>query len=186
MSFKNQCSHWCGNLHRISESRTSYTVGALIERPAEKFFIYKFLSAKRCYLSIIYSEIRTFFRAVNDRPYKKNYTIFRHPFVGDGFPVPRNSQTCMGRDGEPVPYDALTVSPSNSNLPLCCLTPSVSQMPSIFHKTPPNFYRKIFPADLQLIYIPFIFVLHNPRILRTYTVPEEESLWQTQPILRKR
>ena len=27
----------------------------------------------------------------------------------------------MGRDGEPVPYDALTVSPSNSNLR--CLSP---------------------------------------------------------------
>ena len=32
-------------------------------------------------------------------------TIYRHPFVGDGFPVPRNSETCMGRDGRPVPYE---------------------------------------------------------------------------------
>ena len=29
--------------------------------------------------------------------------IYRHPFVGDGFPVPRISETCMGRDGKPVP-----------------------------------------------------------------------------------
>ena len=42
--------------------------------------------------------------------------IYRHPFVGDGFPVPRNSETCMGRDGKPVPYDAFTVGPPNSNL----------------------------------------------------------------------
>ena len=42
--------------------------------------------------------------------------IYRHPFVGDGFPVPRNSETCMGRDGKPVPYDAFTVGPTNSNL----------------------------------------------------------------------
>ena len=41
-------------------------------------------------------------------------TIYRHPFVGDGFPVPRNSETCMGRDGKPVPYDAFTVGPTNS------------------------------------------------------------------------
>ena len=26
-------------------------------------------------------------------------------FVGDGFPVPRNSQTHMGQDGKPVPYE---------------------------------------------------------------------------------
>ena len=45
-------------------------------------------------------------------------TIYRHPFVGDGFPVPRNLETCMGRDGKPVPYDAFTVGPSNSNLSL--------------------------------------------------------------------
>ena len=37
-------------------------------------------------------------------------------FVGDGFPVPRNSQTHMGRDGKPVPYEAFTIGPSNSNL----------------------------------------------------------------------
>ena len=41
--------------------------------------------------------------------------IYRHPFVGDGFPVPRNSETCLGRDGKPVPYDAFTVGPTNSN-----------------------------------------------------------------------
>ena len=35
-------------------------------------------------------------------------------FVGDGSPVPRNSETCMGRDGKPVPYDAFTVGPTNS------------------------------------------------------------------------
>ena len=40
-------------------------------------------------------------------------TIYRHPFVGDGFPVPRNSETCMGRDGKPVPYDAFMVGPTN-------------------------------------------------------------------------
>ena len=39
---------------------------------------------------------------------------YRHPFVGDGFPVLRNSETCMGRDGKPVPYDAFTVGPTNS------------------------------------------------------------------------
>ena len=44
--------------------------------------------------------------------------IYRHPFVGNGFPVPRNSETCLGRDGEPVPYDAFTVGPSNSILSL--------------------------------------------------------------------
>ena len=42
--------------------------------------------------------------------------VHRHPFVGDGFPVPRNSETRMGRDGKPVPYDAFTVGPTNSNL----------------------------------------------------------------------
>ena len=47
-------------------------------------------------------------------------TIYRHPFVGDGFPVPRNSETCMGRDGKPVPYDAFTVGPPNSNLSVFC------------------------------------------------------------------
>ena len=41
--------------------------------------------------------------------------IYRHPFVGDGFPVPRNSETRMGRDGKPVPYDAFTVGPTNSS-----------------------------------------------------------------------
>ena len=40
--------------------------------------------------------------------------IYRHPFVGDGFPVPRNSETCLGRDGKPVPYDAYTVGLTNS------------------------------------------------------------------------
>ena len=42
-------------------------------------------------------------------------TIYRHPFVGDGFPVPRNPETCLGRDGKPVPYDAFTVGPTNSS-----------------------------------------------------------------------
>ena len=46
-------------------------------------------------------------------------TIYRHPFVGDGFPVLRNSETCVGRDGKPVPYDAFTVGPTNSNLSAC-------------------------------------------------------------------
>ena len=49
-------------------------------------------------------------------------TIYRHPFVGDGFPVPRNLETCMGRDGKPVPYDAFTVGPPNSNLSLSFLS----------------------------------------------------------------
>ena len=31
-------------------------------------------------------------------------------------PVPRNSETCLGWDGKPVPYDAFTVGPSNSIL----------------------------------------------------------------------
>ena len=44
-------------------------------------------------------------------------TIYRHPFVGDGSPVPRNSETCMVRDGKPVPYDAFSVGSPNSNLP---------------------------------------------------------------------
>ena len=51
-------------------------------------------------------------------------TIYRHPFVGDGFPVPRNSENCMGRDGKPVPYDAFTVGPTNSQFfkPAHCLS----------------------------------------------------------------
>ena len=35
-------------------------------------------------------------------------------------PVPRNSETCMGRDGKPVPYDAFTVGPTNSQF-ICLL-----------------------------------------------------------------
>ena len=49
--------------------------------------------------------------------------IYRHPFVGDGFPVPRNSETCVGRDGKPVPYDAFTVGPRNTNFPRFCVDP---------------------------------------------------------------
>ena len=51
-----QCSHWRGNLHRIPGSRTSYAVGALIERPAEKFLIFRFLSAKRFHLTGIFAK----------------------------------------------------------------------------------------------------------------------------------
>ena len=41
--------------------RLSYPVGALIERPAEKFSIFTFLSAKRCLLTGIHSGIRHMF-----------------------------------------------------------------------------------------------------------------------------
>ena len=47
----NQSADWCGNLHRISCSFSSYPVGALIERPAGKVSIFVFLSAKRCNLT---------------------------------------------------------------------------------------------------------------------------------------
>ncbi|MGN1026967.1 MAG: hypothetical protein ACI4P4_11255, partial [Faecousia sp.] len=52
-------------------------------------------------------------------------------------------------------------------------------------QTNPQFCRKIFLADSQLVYIPFIFASHNPAIVEPYEVPEEESLWQKRPILRK-
>ena len=66
----------------------------------------------------------------------------RHPFVGDGFPVPRNSETRMGRDGKPVPYDAFTVGPTNSQF---VYLPSKTDMHIIlylsklyiFHRAPP-------------------------------------------------
>ena len=65
-----QCSHWRGNLHRIPGPRTSYAVGALIERPAEKFLLFRFLSAKRFLLPDIWYKIGTFPRALNERPYE--------------------------------------------------------------------------------------------------------------------
>ena len=57
-------------------------------------------------------------------------------------PVPRNSETCMGRDGKPVPYDAFTVGPTNSQF---VYLPSKTDMHIIlylsklyiFHRAPP-------------------------------------------------
>ena len=45
-----------GNLHGIPGPRTSYAVGALIERPAEKSLLSRFLSAKRCHLAGIFAK----------------------------------------------------------------------------------------------------------------------------------
>ena len=66
----NQRARWCGNLHRIPGPRTSYAVGALIERPAEKSLLSRFLSAKRFLLPDICYKIGTFPRALNERPYE--------------------------------------------------------------------------------------------------------------------
>ena len=59
-----------GNLHGIPGPRTSYAVGALIERPAEKSLLSRFLSAKRFLLPDICCKIGTFPRALNERPYE--------------------------------------------------------------------------------------------------------------------
>ena len=47
-----------------------YLVGALIERPAEKLLIFRFLSAKRFLLPDIFYKIGTFSRALNELPYE--------------------------------------------------------------------------------------------------------------------
>ena len=65
-----QSADWRGNLHRIPGPRTSYAVGALIERPAEKSLLSRFLSAKRFLLPDICYKIGTFPLALNERPYE--------------------------------------------------------------------------------------------------------------------
>ena len=45
--------------------------------------------------------------------------LYRHPFVGDGFPVPWNLKTRMGWDGKPVPYDAVRLAQQIPNFPNC-------------------------------------------------------------------
>ena len=71
-------------------------------------------------------------------------TIYRHPFVGDGFPVPRNPETCLGRDGKPVPYDAFTVGPSNSHFPASCFSrqPEFVFAGRTFHRARRTFSKK--------------------------------------------
>ena len=60
----NQSSDWCGNLHRLSVCFSSCLVGALIERPAEKFLIFRFLSAKWFLFFGLFCEIGRFSRAL--------------------------------------------------------------------------------------------------------------------------
>ena len=55
-----------------------YLVGALSERPADTSCIFGFLSAKRFLLSMNEYIIRTFSRALNERPYE----IGRHVCAG--------------------------------------------------------------------------------------------------------
>ena len=71
-------------------------------------------------------------------------TIYRHPFVGDGIPVPRNSETCVGRDGKPVPYDAFTVGPPNSHFPASCFSrqPEFVFAGRTFHRARRTFSKK--------------------------------------------
>ena len=44
-------------------------------------------------------------RAPHPPAYHRTIPAGPYGIVGDGFPVPRNSEICMGWDGKPVPYE---------------------------------------------------------------------------------
>ena len=88
-------------------------------------------------------------------------TIYRHPFVGDGFPVPRNSETCMGRDGKPVPYDAFAVGPTNSQF-LSQLFSADNLKPRLFGQAPYG-QSGVF-SSAKSVYHRFFFLAIEPRI----------------------